>query len=85
MSKQKAAEYTISTQDQVTKIFLSVVAGGLVGATAALLFAPKAGHKLRKDIYHTYEDLSSRGQDFYDDAIKSGRKQPELPEPMLRI
>lgn len=34
-----------------SNMLVSVAAAGILGATAALLLAPKAGNKLRKDIY----------------------------------
>ncbi|KRF01746.1 hypothetical protein ASG89_25650 [Paenibacillus sp. Soil766] len=35
-------------------LFLGLVIGGAVGAITSLLIAPKAGSKLRKDLWNTY-------------------------------
>lgn len=57
----------------ITRIMLSVVAGGVVGATTALLLAPKSGKKLRGDLYDAYEDMSDRGREFINDAVDRGQ------------
>jgi gas vesicle protein len=40
--------------------------GGLVGGITALLFAPKAGNKLRKDIVKKYQTVSDKTCEFID-------------------
>lgn len=41
-------------------VILAFLAGGLVGAGAALLFAPSSGNKSRKRIVETTHDVKSR-------------------------
>ena len=43
----------------VTTVFTSTIAGAAVGAVTALLFAPKKGKQLRKDISNTVTSLPS--------------------------
>jgi gas vesicle protein len=42
------------------KFFFTFVAGVAVGAAAGLLFAPKPGKKLQKDLKEGFEDLSGK-------------------------
>jgi len=42
--------------------------GGLVGGVTALLFAPKSGEKMRKDLAKKYEDVSDRTQDLFEEV-----------------
>lgn len=51
---------------------VSAAAGGLLGLTAALLLAPKSGHKLRRQISRAFEDFSDRGHDFAEDVYERG-------------
>lgn len=48
-------------QTEVSHLLLSAAAGGLVGLAAALLFAPKAGSRLRQDLLDTYQDILDKG------------------------
>lgn len=41
-------------------IIIGVLIGGLVGAATALLFAPKPGSELRKDLVQAYRDLEEK-------------------------
>jgi len=43
-----------------TKFFFTFVAGAAVGVAAGLLFAPKPGKKLQKDLRNGIEDLTDR-------------------------
>ena len=75
MTKLKSMERRTSiSQNQITNLFLSAAAGGIVGLSAALLMAPKSGQKLRNDIYETYEDLTERGQDLAHDIAHKGKR-----------
>jgi len=47
---------------QVNSIFLSFLLGGAVGGAIALLYAPKSGEQLRKDIKKTTNDLYEDGR-----------------------
>ena len=61
-----------------TKSFLmGMTLGGLAGGVFALLFAPKSGQQLRKDIGAAYNDLLSQAEDA---AEKVGDKTRELAE-----
>jgi gas vesicle protein len=62
------------SQKQTNSLLLSAAAGGIVGATTALLFAPQSGEKLRKGIYETYDDISKTVQDFSGDVMEKGQK-----------
>ena len=42
------------------KFFFTFVAGAAVGAAAGLLFAPKAGKKLQKELRDGFEDLTEK-------------------------
>lgn len=56
-----------------SKVFLvGAILGGVLGATAGLLMAPKSGKELRNDLSETYEDISERAQEFADVAGKRG-------------
>ncbi|MBK9334661.1 MAG: YtxH domain-containing protein [Ignavibacteria bacterium] len=49
-------------EEKITGSFITgLVTGSLIGGVAALLFAPKSGKELRKDI-------SVKGTELYDDA-----------------
>lgn len=74
MSKVRYVERKIQDRNHVTRLFISAAAGSVIGATAALLLAPKSGRKFRKDLYETYEDLSEKGQEFIDDTVKKGHR-----------
>ena len=41
-------------------MIIGVLIGGLVGAATALLFAPKPGSELRKDLVRAYHDLEEK-------------------------
>src|SRR5690349_7494882 len=60
-------------RNPVTSIMLTAVAGGVMGAAAALLLAPKSGRRLRADLVDAYEDLSERGKDLINDAMDRGQ------------
>ena len=42
------------------KFFFTFAAGAAIGAAAGLLFAPKTGKKLQKDLKDGFEDLSDK-------------------------
>jgi len=53
---------------------VGALAGGIVGAVAGLLVAPKPGDKLRSDFIDAYEDMSDKTQEFTDTFQKKGKK-----------
>ena len=74
MSKTLHAFSDEMTQKQIANLLLSAAGGGVIGATAALLLAPKSGHRLRREIYDTYQSVSERAQDLAHDVAKKGHK-----------
>ncbi len=46
------------------EILVGTVIGGVLGAAAGLLLAPKSGLELRNDLAGTYEDLSDKAEEF---------------------
>jgi gas vesicle protein len=48
--------------------FLAFVLGGLLGAAAALLFAPKAGRQTREQIKDIAQDAKEKAGGYYDQA-----------------
>ena len=75
----------IVKEKKESNLFVPFLVGGLVGAGVALLFAPKSGKELRKDIrdlsIDTREMIASsidKGKDLYE-----GSKQRSRPPSML--
>jgi gas vesicle protein len=58
---------------QVKEFVIGAVAGGLIGALAGLLLAPKPGDKFRDDIMDTYNDVTDKTQDFANHVQKQGK------------
>ena len=48
------------------------IIGGVLGATAGLLLAPKSGENIRHDLSEAYHDISDRTHDFAHDINKKG-------------
>lgn len=48
--------------------FVGSVLGGIIGSATALLFAPKEGKKLRKDLTKKCQHLTHQTQDFTESA-----------------
>ena len=72
-----------NTNNAIQSFMIGALIGGAVGATVALLYAPKKGAKLREDISDTFDDLTSRlkklmknakdsGEDIIHDGIEKG-------------
>jgi len=55
---------------KVRSILVPFLAGGLVGAGAALLLAPKSGRELRKDI----RDIAANTGDTITTTVEKGKK-----------
>jgi len=51
-----------------------LILGSLAGGLTALLFAPKKGKHLRKDLAHKYEELSDKTHDVIDEATHRAEK-----------
>ena len=47
--------------------------GGLIGAIAGILYAPKSGKETREDIARTADDLLYRAKDEYEKAIEKSK------------
>ncbi len=55
-------------------IILGFLAGGIIGATLALLFAPKPGKELRRDIRVQKDKLTEKATDFLRAAQEAGEE-----------
>lgn len=55
------------------EFILGGVAGGILGAVAALLLAPKPGAELREDLTDAYEDVAERTQEVASKMTKRGK------------
>lgn len=49
------------------------VAGGILGAVAALLLTPKSGSEIREDLREAYDDIGDRAREATNGLTKSGR------------
>jgi gas vesicle protein len=65
-------------------LFLGFLAGGAIGAIIALLYAPKSGKELRKDIKNKTDEYLSDAERYLNDArdkakelINEGKKRSE--------
>lgn len=47
-----------------------LIIGGLIGAVAGLLLAPKSGKETRADIYNKSEELMKMAKDEYDKGVQ---------------
>ena len=47
---------------------VGAIFGGIVGGLSALLFAPKSGIKMRKDLTKKYYDVSEKTQDLFEEV-----------------
>ena len=54
-------------------LLIGGVIGGVLGATVALLLAPKSGEDFRQDLADTYEDINERTHEFADNVTKRGK------------
>jgi|SRR5579872_337959 len=60
-------------ESKITKgLFLGFVAGGIVGAVVALLYAPKPGKELRKDLRVQKDKLVDKATDFLNATAEAG-------------
>lgn len=58
---------------QMKEFVVGAVAGGVIGAVAGLLLAPKSGDKFRDDILDTYNEMSDKTQEFASQVQKKGK------------
>lgn len=56
------------------KFALGLFFGSLVGGISALLFAPKSGAKLRKDISKKYDKVSDKTQDLIENVSEQAEE-----------
>ncbi|MGI6370757.1 MAG: YtxH domain-containing protein [Ignavibacteria bacterium] len=67
-------------QDQETNyksFILGALVGGVIGALSALLFAPKSGKELRRDIADTSTDLYDRASDYVSQIVQDGKNKAQ--------
>ncbi|MCE5313222.1 MAG: YtxH domain-containing protein [Nitrospiraceae bacterium] len=57
-------------RDTSLKIGVAFLAGGLIGAGIALLYAPQSGKKTRRDIQRTARKLKNAGYEIVDETIE---------------
>jgi gas vesicle protein len=58
-----------SYRDTSVKVGLAFLAGGILGAGIALLYAPQSGKKTRREIQKTAKKLKNAGYEIVDEAI----------------
>jgi len=58
--------------------------GGLIGAIAGILYAPKSGKETREDIARTTDDLLYRTKDEYEKAIEKSKAAYEAAVKQLK-
>jgi len=65
-------------------LFISFLAGGIVGGIVALLYAPKSGKEFRADIKHKKDELLEDAEEYVDiakhkaqDLINEGKRRSE--------
>ncbi|CAN7183531.1 YtxH domain-containing protein [Paenibacillus sp. LjRoot153] len=58
-------------------LWLGLVIGGAVGAITSLLIAPKAGSKLRKDLWSTYRTWQDKTKEFASSVSENSKALAE--------
>ena len=66
------------SNNRVTAGALMLVAGGLIGAGLALLFAPQSGKKTRRDITRLAKKTKHKAEDIVDDFIDTVSDMAEM-------
>jgi gas vesicle protein len=75
MSKVNYVERkAIAHKNEVRNLFIGASAGTLIGATTALLLAPKSGEKLRKDVIECCQGINGSAQGISHDFLEKGKK-----------
>jgi len=68
----------MSNNGSNTKSFLlGALIGGAVGAITALLFAPKSGRELRRDIVDNSTELYDKATDFVNTTVTEGKQKAQ--------
>ncbi len=67
----------MTRKSKVKSFALGALLGGLAAGVTALLFAPKAGKKLRGEIKEKYTKLSEKGHDLCGDIYERGKEFAE--------
>jgi gas vesicle protein len=62
---------------------VAAIVGGVAGAIAALLLAPKSGRELRSDVYSTAQDLQEKGERLLRKALKRSEEAVEETADLL--
>jgi gas vesicle protein len=57
--------------NRVATAALLMVAGGIVGAGIALLFAPQSGERTRRDIYRSAKKVKTRAEEAVEDLSEN--------------
>ncbi len=55
--------------------FKGLLLGGILGGIAGILFAPKSGEDMRRDLGDKATDLSQRMKDQYGTAVEKGKSK----------
>jgi hypothetical protein len=63
-----------SSADRVAPVAGALILGGLIGAGIALLFAPKSGEELRRELGQRIDDALGREEDL----VSEGKTEREL-------
>jgi gas vesicle protein len=58
-------------------LLLGAVIGGAIGAITALLFAPKSGRELRRDIIDTSSEVYDKATDYMNTTIYEGKQKAQ--------
>jgi gas vesicle protein len=62
---------------KVKTFLLGALIGGAVGAVTALLFAPKSGRELRRDIVDGTTDIYDKATDFVSNTIQESKSKAQ--------
>lgn len=62
----------LSQNERIQALLFGAVAGGLLGAGSALMFAPKEGKQFRQGLSSTYHGLADRATSFKDNLVQHG-------------
>lgn len=60
--------------NRTTDFLAGLLIGGLIGAAAGILYAPKSGKETREDIGRKTEEWMAKAKDEYEAAVERSRK-----------